>query len=209
MTEPARKRATYQDILDAPRTKVAEIINGVLYVSPRPALPHATVSMSLSSELVNPFQRGRGGPGGWVFMFEPELAIGEDTLVPDLAGWRSERLPVVADVPSIDLPPDWLCEVASPSTEKLDRTEKLAIYAGHGVKHVWLVSARRRSLEVFRLQGEHWLLVGVHRDEAKIHAEPFEAVELDLGVLWANLGPARPFRASEPGAPYAVADDGA
>ena len=93
MAEP--KRAPYQDVLDAPPHKVTEVINGKLHVFPRPSLPHSLVASVLGAELGPPFARGRGGPGGWIILDEPELHLGEDILVPDVAGWRRERLPAI------------------------------------------------------------------------------------------------------------------
>ncbi|MDB4956260.1 MAG: hypothetical protein JWO36_3829 [Myxococcales bacterium] len=201
MGESKRTKATYQDVLDAPPHKVAEIIGGELRVSPRPALAHQSVATTLGAELVLPFGRGRGGPGGWIIMAEPELHFGDDVLVPDLAGWRRERLPQVDDA-FVTLPPDWLCEVLSRSTEKIDRAEKLPIYAAVGVRHVWLISPRLRTLEVLRLHEGNWLNAAVYKDDDRVRAEPFEAIELELASLWADLPP--PLRAGEPSLEYAI-----
>lgn len=202
MVEPARRRATYQDVVDAPEHKVAEIIDGELYLSSRPRMRHASAAFNLSGELGIPFGRGRGGPGGWLFLTEPELHFGEDVVVPDLAAWRRERLPSVdGDATFLTLAPDWLCEVLSPSTEKLDRAEKLPVYAMAGVGHVWLINPHHRTLEVFRLHEGKWLGLAVHRDEQRVRAEPFDTFELDLALLWADVS-SLPFRASEPGATY-------
>jgi Uma2 family endonuclease len=179
-----KRRATYDDLVKVPDHLVAEILDGELYASPRPALRHALASSALGSELGTPFQRGRGGPGGWWILFEPELHFGEEVVVPDLAGWRRERLPEVPAAASISLPPDWLCEVVSPSTERIDRVRKLPIYAREGVGHVWLLNPAARTLEVLRLSSEGWLLVSTAEGGARIRAEPFEAIELDLSALW-------------------------
>ena len=189
MADPARRRATYEDVLAAPRHVVAEIIDGELRLHPRPAKPHAAAASRLGAELEPPFGRGKGGgPGGWVILDEPELHLGADIVVPDLAGWRRTRMPVlVDDVPYFTLAPDWVCEVLSPSTAKEDRAEKLPIYAREQVGHVWLVDPRLHTLEAMRREGERWLVVGVWKDEARVRAEPFEAIELDLAVLWADV----------------------
>jgi Uma2 family endonuclease len=186
MAEPARKLATYDDVLAAPANLVAELIHGVLHTHPRPRSSHARATSVLGSELGSPFDRGRGGPGGWLILDEPELHLGEDVLVPDLAGWRRERMPEMPDTAAFELAPDWICEALSPSTEAIDRTEKLPIYARAGVRHVWLVNPTIRTLEVLRAEAGAWLLVGTFHDDARVRAEPFDAIELELGALWSR-----------------------
>jgi Uma2 family endonuclease len=189
MGESAPKRATYEDLFNAPRHMIAEVINGSLELQPRPTARHAAVTTALSDELGPPFKRGRGGPGGWLIFYEPELHLSEDILVPDLAGWRKERLPGVGDEAYFELRPDWVCEVLSPRTEKRDRTSKLSIYARESVPHVWLVNPAQQTLEVLRLQESKWLSLGVHSDDDRVRAEPFDAFELELGTLWADFLP--------------------
>lgn len=190
-----RREATYQDVLDAPEHMVAELIDGELILSPRPAGPHASVASMLGSELIPPFSRGRGGPGGWIILVEPELHLDGRVVVPDWAGWRTTRLPEVPDAPFFTLAPDWICEIASKSTEKLDRKKKLPVYASAGVQHVWLIQPRIRTLEVLRLHDGHWLHVGYFTDGENIRAEPFHEIELELATLWWGL----PLRSSEAG----------
>lgn len=188
MAEVAKRRATYEDVLNAPEHLVAEILDGELYLQPRPAKPHAAAATALGEELGPPFKRGRGGPGGWIILFEPELHLGADVLVPDLAGWRRERMPVLTTEEAyFTLAPDWLCEVLSPGTAKLDRVKKLRLYARAGVHHVWLVDPLQRTLEVLRRQEFKWLILDVHEGDAVVRAEPFDAVGLELGVLWADV----------------------
>src|SRR5262249_50060653 len=130
----------------------------------------------------------RGGPGGWIILDEPELHLNADILVPDLAGWRRQRMPSITnDEPFFTLAPDWACEVLSPRTQKKDRAKKLPIYAREGVSHVWLVDPLVRTLEVLRRQNTDWLIVGVHEGSDRVHAEPFDAIELDLSILWADV----------------------
>ena len=193
--EPAQRRATYADLLEVPEHLVAEIVAGHLYASPRPSSPHAHAASTLGMDIGSPFHRGRGGPGGWWILDEPELHLGEDVLVPDLAGWRRERMPAVPNAPYFTLAPDWVCEVISPSTGRLDRTGKMPAYAREEVAYAWLVDPLQRTLEVFRLTEGKWLLIATHAESVVVRAEPFEAVELDLGALW--LSPAEPGRASE------------
>lgn len=196
MADPAKRRATYADVLNAPEHMVAEIIDGELELSPRPPKPHAAAATALGEELGPPFKRGRGGPGGWIILFEPELHLSADVLVPDLAGWRRERMPVMTTAEAhFTLAPDWVCEVVSPSTGAKDRARKLPIYAREAVSHVWLVDPLQRTLDVLRLQDRNWVIVAVHEGGAKVRAEPFDAIELDLGILWADVelgtGPTR------------------
>ncbi|MBA3463729.1 MAG: Uma2 family endonuclease [Deltaproteobacteria bacterium] len=194
-----RKRpATYQDVLDAPEHKVAELLDGELFLSPRPGGPHTATASLLGAELIAPFRHGRGGPGGWIILDEPELHLGDQVTVPDLAGWRRTRMAVVPDDHRFTIAPDWICEVASTSTEKLDRYKKLPIYAAAGIGHAWLIAPRRQTLEVLRLHDGKWLQIAVHADGERVRAEPFEAFELDLSILWADL----PIRASEPAGTY-------
>jgi Uma2 family endonuclease len=180
------KPTLYEQFLAVPDHKVAEVIRGTLVTHPRPAALHALAASALGASLFEPYRRGRGGPGGWVLLDEPELHLGGDYLVPDLAGWRRERMPEVPQVAAFDLAPDWICEVVSPSTEATDRADKLPIYAEHGVRHAWLVDPLARTLEVLRLHSQQWLLVATFRDAAVIRAEPFDAVDLELAILWAR-----------------------
>lgn len=188
--EPAekRRRATYADVEAVPPHMVAEIIDGALITSPRPAFPHTRAASRLGMKLGGPFDLGEGGPGGWVLPDEPELHLGRapDVIVPDLAGWRRERMPKIPAAAAIDLAPDWVCEVLSPSTAAIDRAAKMRIYAREKVPHIWLVDPTARTLEVFRLEGTRWMLVAVHTGDVAVNAEPFDAVALELGVLWAS-----------------------
>jgi Uma2 family endonuclease len=178
------KRATYEDVLNAPEHKVAEILDGELFLSPRPALPHARAASKLGGILDGPFDSGRGGPGGWLILDEPELHFGEDVVVPDIAGWRRERLPAVPDAPWLSLAPDWACEVLSPATARIDRGRKLRIYAEAGVAWLWLGDPIEQTLEVLKLREGAWTIAAVHTGRDVVRAEPFDAIELDLGELW-------------------------
>ncbi len=177
-------RATYQDVLDAPAHRVAEIVDGTLYTHPRPAMPHALASVELGIELGGAFHRGRGGPGGWWIVFEPELHFGDDILVPDLAGWRRERMPEYPDTAYVTLAPDWVCEVLSASTRRLDLHGKRPIYAREGVSHLWLVDPADRTLEAFELHDGQWLLTASAKDDEPVSVRPFDAITFSLAELW-------------------------
>lgn len=183
--KPPRREASYEDLESLPPHVVGEIVGGELYVSPRPRTLHARAAGRLFRAL-GPFDEAPGGegPGGWVLLPEPELHLGGEVLVPNLAGWRRERLPELPDVVAMTLAPDWVCEVLSPSTEMLDRVRKMGSYAREGVRHLWLVHPGLRTLEVYRLDAGGWLRLGAHSGEVTVHAEPFEAQPLRLGALW-------------------------
>jgi Uma2 family endonuclease len=187
MVDAARRRATYEDVLAAPEHMIAEVIDGELHLQSRPSGRHSAVASALGEELGPPFKRGRGGPGGWLILDEPELHLEDDIVVPDLAGWRRERLGRVGSEAFFVTPPDWICEVLSPSTEKRDRAAKLTIYARSGVANASLINPVQRTLEVLRLVTEKWLTLAVHQDDERVRAEPFDAIELDLSILWADL----------------------
>lgn len=184
MADAAERRATYEDVLRAPPHIVAEILFGTLYQSPRPATPHALAASAIGEELGPPFKRSRGGPGGWMILDEPELHLGEHVVVPDLGGWRRERLPEVPLSAYIDLSPDWVCEVLSPATRALDRGQKLRVYATHGVAHVWLVEPLEKLVEVLELDGATYRIIDTAQGDGDVRLRPFDAIELPLSALW-------------------------
>ena len=190
MAKPARSRATYEDLLRVPEPMVAELVGGELYASPRPSPIHAQAASAILANLWTAFHFGRGGPGGWWILTEPELHLGEDVLVPDVGGWRRERMPGLPETAAIELRPDWVCEVISPATGRLDRVRKMPVYAANGVPRLWLIDPGFRTLEVFRLHGPGWLLVTAHGGDAVVRAEPFDAIEMDLLALWGESRPA-------------------
>jgi Uma2 family endonuclease len=182
---PLRKPATYEDLFDLPPNRVGEIVNGALYSHPRPAPRHAQSSSALGGKLYPSFDEGEGGPGGWWILDEPELHLDDDILVPDLAGWRRERMPVLPQTAWFELAPDWVCEILSPGTARLDRTQKMPIYASAGVAHLWLINPDQRTLQAYENQHGRWGLIASHADQEQVRAAPFDAVALDLGRLWA------------------------
>ncbi|MCB9569821.1 MAG: Uma2 family endonuclease [Myxococcales bacterium] len=187
VTAEAPRRATYEDVLRAPPGHVAQVIFGVLHTHPRPAFAHASATSSLGILLGARFRFGDDGPGGWIILDEPELHLGPepDIVVPDLAGWRRDRgqLPERSAAWSA-VAPDWICEVLSPSTQAIDRADKMEVYHREEIRHVWLVDPNARTLEVYRHGGEAWIRVAVHAGDVLVRVEPFEAMELPLGRLW-------------------------
>jgi Uma2 family endonuclease len=191
---PAKQPATYADIEALPEHLTGEIIDGELFVSPRPAPPHARAEGAIHADLSDPFDRGRGGPGGWWLLIEPELRLGAHVLVPDIAGWRRERMPEFPQEAAIALAPDWLCEVLSPATAKLDRGKKLTTYGRQGIEWVWLVDPVLRTVEVYRFR-DGWVFGGMFTDDARVRIPPFHAVEVDMSGWWP---PRPPGSAAEP-----------
>jgi len=188
----AKRYATYEDLAEVPDTMVAELIEGDLIVSPRPASPHARSATVLGSDLLGSFDGppgGAGKPGGWWFLFEPELHFGRNVLVPDVAAWRREHMPVLPNTAAFTQPPDWLCEVVSPSTGAVDRGRKMTIYGREAVAHLWIVDPILHTLEAYRLEGERWVVASTHGGNAPIVAEPFEAITLDPARWWLEPAP--------------------
>jgi Uma2 family endonuclease len=183
---PFDRPATYDDLTKLPDNLVVEIVNGELHASPRPAPPHARAGSSIGGLLVGPFDHARGGPGGWWILLEPELHRAGDVLVPDWAGWRRSRMPDLPKTAYFPLAPDWICEVLSASTSRLDRAQKLAVYAREGVGHAWLVDPDAGTLEVLRLEHGRWTILATHCGAEVVCAEPFDAIEVDLASLWVD-----------------------
>lgn len=184
MLNPKLRPATYADLEALPPHVVGEILYGVLHAHARQAPRHGFATGELLTELATPFGRGRGGPGGWRFIIEPELHLGPHVVVPDVAGWRTERLTPFPSTAYIETPPDWLSEVLSPSTQALDRTDKLSVYAEYGVGHCWYVDPLARTLEVLALAEGKWIIAATFKDADQVCAPPFEAHSFALDVLW-------------------------
>jgi|SRR5208283_638169 len=185
MAEMAKKMATYEDLYDVPDNMIGEIIGGELIVTPRPSRRHGYTTFALGNEIGPPYQFGRsGGPGGWVFIFEPEIGLEEHVLVPDLAGWKEQRYPDEESHNWISVAPDWICEVLSPNTLKIDKMEKMPIYARHGVPYLWLIDPIAKTLDVFRLKAGEWVVAALYVEGAKVRAEPFTEIEINLSDLW-------------------------
>lgn len=183
----ARTRPTlYEQLAALPEGLTGEILNGQLHTQPRPTGPHALAASALGIDLGGPFHMGRGGPGGWWIIFEPELhfIVDAEVDVPDLAGWRRERMPRPPSGHRITVVPDWVCEVLSPSTESKDRQIKMPIYARFGVAHVWLVDPLKRTLEAYALSAGNWVESGRFGGRDQVAVPPFEAVTIDLTDLW-------------------------
>jgi len=177
----------YEQLEALPAGLTGEILDGQLYAQPRPSLPHGFTASSLGYDLIGPFQRGRGGPGGWWFIDEPELHFIRDAEVdvPDLAGWRRELMPVLPQGHRALVVPDWVCEVLSPATAGTDREIKMPIYARFGVAYAWLLDPIAHTLEAYALDTGTWREIGRFAGAALVSVAPFDAVTINLGDLWA------------------------
>jgi Uma2 family endonuclease len=185
MNQAAKKIKTiHEQWLELPDHVVGEIIAGELHVSPRPAPKHGNAASSLLNEVMGPFHKGKGGPGGWIIMMEPELHLDSNILVPDIGGWRRERLPTIPEEAFFSLAPDWVCEVLSPSTASLDRVKKMPLYLNLGVKYLWLIDPIIKTLEVYKSDQVSWVLVKTYMNSDKVVAVPFDAIEIELSTLW-------------------------
>lgn len=184
MSNLAIKQATYQNIIDLPENIVGEIINGQLEAHPRPAPKHAVASSSIGAELILPFQKGRCGPGGWWIIDEPECHLGPDVLVLDLAGWCKQRTPTLPETAWFSIVPDWVCEVLSPPTARLDRVVKMPVYAALGVINLWLIDPLLQTLEAYELHNQHWLLMASYADDQQVSLAPFAEHNFSLSDLW-------------------------
>jgi len=183
-----KKISLYQQLESLPNGLLGEIIHGQLYTQPRPGWPHAFAASSLGGELVGPYQKGRGGPGGWWIIDEPEVhfVLDQEVLVPDIAGWRQIRMPNPPHGHKVEVIPDWVCEIFSPSTKSKDREEKMPIYAHYGMSYAWLVDPKAHCLEAFELKQGEWVLLGKYEKNAKVCVAPFDNITINLDELWSS-----------------------
>jgi Uma2 family endonuclease len=186
-TRPVFRATPYDQLLQLPQGLIGEIFDGQLRAQPRPGAAHILASSRLGADLDGPFGRGRGGPGGWWILDEPEIHFELDrvVIVPDIAGWRKTRLSRLPEGHKVEWVPDWVCEVFSPSTKSVDREEKMPLYASYGVPFAWLVDPKARTLEAYELRGDVWVALGLFRDDDRVAVKPFEAITLQLNDLWA------------------------
>ncbi len=184
MSESAKKIATYDDLYNLPDNMVGQIIDGKLVTTPWQSREHARASTILSAKLIAPYELGENGPGGWIILYKLEVRLGDNIIVPDLVGWRNERFPIAEETNWVSVCPDWVCEIISPNTVRIDKTKKMPVYARYGVGYFWLIDPANRTLDVYKLESGKWMLLETHADNDKVRAEPFNEVEIDLGSLW-------------------------
>jgi len=183
---PVHQPTLYEALEALPEGVVGEILNGQLYTQSRPSGSHGQIALNLAVRVGGPFGMGVGGPGGWWICPEPEVHFIRDTevAVPDLAGWRCERMPYPPEGHRFEIVPDWVCEILSPSTKRKDREDKMPLYARYGVRYAWLIDPIERTLEVYRLAASAWVEVSHFAEADQVVAPPFEAVSIDLKGLW-------------------------
>jgi Uma2 family endonuclease len=181
-----RKFSLYEQLIALPEGLTGEIINGQLRTQPRPAWPHIVAGTRLGTDIEGPYGRGRGGPGGWWIVLEPEVhfVLDAEVTVPDIAGWRKETMPKSPEGHKISVVPDWVCEIFSPSTKSTDRGEKMPLYARHGVRYAWLVDPKTHTLEAYELAAGRWTPLGFFRDDDQVSVAPFDEIVIRLTDLW-------------------------
>lgn len=184
MSAECQKIFTYNDLYTIPDNMIGQIIDGELIAMPRPSPRHTIAASVLGIRIGGPFYMGEGGPGGWVILYEPEIQLGNHTIVPDISGWRKERLPKLPETNWISVVPDWICEVLSPGTARIDRKKKMPLYARFGVPYLWIVDPLEKTLEIFKLDAGGWRLMSVHSEDDNVRAEPFQEIEINLNILW-------------------------
>jgi Uma2 family endonuclease len=187
MSRHAQRLATFEDLLKLGEDVRAEVIAGELLASPAPLPRHSKAQGAIRRFIGGPYDDddGHGGPGGWWIFVEVDIRLTTHNIVrPDVAGWRRERLAQPGGVRPIEVIPDWICEIASPSTAARDRVTKRALYARHRVPHYWIVDPEARTLEALILDGDHWTEAGAWDSSAVARIPPFTDVEIEVGRLF-------------------------
>jgi Uma2 family endonuclease len=184
-TKPSPKAPTLADLDALPPGIVGEIIEGVLYTMTKPRMRHQRATLRIGSGVGDPFDMGRGGPGGWWIVPEPGIELpSTPEISPDVAGWRRERMPEMPVDEPIRLVPDWVCEILSPTTRRHDMLRKQPYYARVGVAFLWLVDIDARVLTAHRLESSGWHIIGTYSDETEVRIAPFDAVPLNVTDWW-------------------------
>lgn len=190
--QPAR---TVDDLLAiGEHERFHEVIDGDLVRKAMPSARHGAAQIA-ASQLLRPFNRrpgGSGGPGGWWFASETEIQLAADQVYrPDVCGWRRERLAELPSEAPVKVRPDWVCEILSPSNAGNDTVKKLRGYHRHQIPHYWIIDPVAETLTVHRFtEGGYLLVLAAERSE-RVRAEPFDAIELQVGVLFGDDEDAR------------------
>jgi Uma2 family endonuclease len=190
MTKPSPRVPTLADLDALPAGIVGEIIEGVLYTMTKPRAPHQRTTRTIGGRVGDPFDHGRGGPGGWWILTDPGIELpNTPEIAPDVAGWRRERMPTLPVNESIRVVPEWVCEILSPTTRRHDMLRKQPYYAKVGVPFLWLVDLDARVLTTYLLEGNAWRVSGTYSDETEARIEPFDAVPLNVADWWPPAAP--------------------
>ena len=186
MSHAIQTRNLYAAIEALPQDLTGELIHGQVHTQPRPSGPHALASSRLGMRIGAGYDLGSGGPGGWWIIDEPEIHFDRDSevLVPDLAGWRRERMPALPLDQRFEVVPDWICEILSPATASKDREVKMPIYAQYGVVYAWIIDPTKRVIEVYVQSAQDWTLQAAYTAEQTLRAVPFEAAAFQVAALW-------------------------
>lgn len=197
MADAARRLATLDDLLALPDDRRAEIVGGLIVDKAAPSAEHGDAQSSLAALLRGPFHRRGGphGPGGWWILTEVEVRVApHEVYRPDLVGWRRATMPERPTGRPVEARPDWWCEILSPSNARTDLVDKLRALHAAAVPHYWIVDPERETLTVLRHTPEGYLTALVAARGERVTAEPFDALSLDVGLLFGDDpdGPADP-----------------
>jgi Uma2 family endonuclease len=189
VARPQSRPATAADIAHAERL---EVLGGEIAEKASPSAEHGAAQFAFG-ELLTPFNRrpgGGGGPGGWWLMTEVEVELeAHEVFLPDIAGWRRERAPARPRGRAVRLRPDWVCEIRSASTARVDSVAKLRVYHRCGVPHYWICDPDTETLLVYRWSEAGYVAVLSAQRGERVRAEPFDAIEIAVGVLFGEEPP--------------------
>ncbi len=180
--------ATAADLARLPPDMRAEIINGEIVQKANPSAEHADAQGGALAHLRGQYHHRSGGdkPGGWWILPEVEIELApHEVYRPDIAGWRRDCMPERPGMP-VKSRPNWICEVLSPSDASNDLVKKLRVYHQSHVAHYWIIDPQNETLTVLRWTPEGYLAALTAGRTDRVRAEPFETVELPVGVLFGD-----------------------
>lgn len=182
------RRATLEDFFAMPEDeRFHELLDGVIVQKATPSFEHGDAQGAIS-HLLFPFRRPPGGPGprGWWIGTEIEVQLAEHVCRPDVTGWRRERVPERPRGSPVRHVPDWTCEILSSSNKRIDLVRKKRLYHAHRVAHYWIVDPDLEILTVHRWHADGYLDVLAAERGQRVRAEPFDQIELSVGVLFGD-----------------------
>jgi Uma2 family endonuclease len=181
--------ATADDLARLPPDVRAEVIGGEIVEKESSSGEHGNAQGTVIGRLHGPFHRKPGGgqPGGWWILPEVEIELApHEVYRPDVAGWRRDRTPSCPRGKPVYIRPDWVCEVLSQSNASNDLVKKLRVYHRFEVGHYWIVDPQHETLTVLRWTPDGYLAALTAGRADRVRPEPFEAVELPVGVLFGD-----------------------